>query len=172
MYKTLDIYIYSDLSTYHMAINLPNAPDTIYAGARRDANIIGMVNPLNLKIAGYSYSDYMKSIVHELVHVVEHNINPNIPLSLDEGVAAYESGLDNGVDGVMARAKSDNKFPSLNDLQTDPVTFGKIGGYEFSYSLVEYTIKTYGYDKLLAFMKKPSEFEKVFGKSREDFEKD
>ncbi len=170
--KKADIYIYSDLSTYHKAINQPNAQNWEIASTTYDSNVIKMVNPLNAD--GFSYSDFMKTIVHEFVHIVEHNISGGkyVPRWLDEGIAAYESGLDDGVYQFISNAKYDNKIPSLKDLDTDAGTFGNIGGYQFSYSIVEYAVNNYGYDKLTALIKAPSDFEKIFGFSIEDFEEE
>lgn len=166
--KKIDVYIYSDLSTYHKAINQPNAPNTFFADA--DSNSIRMVNPLVLDI--YTYPIIMKSVVHELVHVVIHNINSNIPKSLDEGIATYLAGNNEGVDQIITEVKAGKKIPTIRDLDTDAITFSKIGGYEFSYLLIEYTVKTYGYDKLIAFIKEPTKFDEIFGISLDDFEKE
>lgn len=169
--KKVDVYIYSDLSTYHKAINQPDAPNWVVGNSVPDSNTIQMVNPSNAD--GRSYSYFMKVIVHEFTHVVEHNLNTenNIPIWINEGVAMYEAKQAEGTEQVLANAKSANKFPTLKDLETDSYTFGNNNGYQFSYSIIDYIVKNYGYDKLIALIKTPSEFEKTLDLSKEDFEK-
>jgi hypothetical protein len=170
--KKIDVYIYSDLSAYHKAINQPDAPSWLVGNAVCDANIIQIVNPSNAD--GRPYSDFLKVIVHEFTHIVEYNINSDvngIPKWLDEGVAVFEAEQDSGTDKVLYKAKSDNNFPSLKDLETDSYTFGNMKGYQFSYSIIDYLLKTYKYDKLIAIIKSPSDFEKILGESKEDFQK-
>ncbi len=62
--KKVDVYIFSDLDTYHNAINQPNAQKWEFTSA--DAEAIRMVNPS--KVEGFSADDLMKSVVHEFVH--------------------------------------------------------------------------------------------------------
>ena len=171
--KKANIYIYSDLDTFHKAINQPDAPSWVVGCALPGTTTIKMVNPLNA--GGRSYSDMMKVIVHEFTHVVTMSINSDIyeiPIWLSEGVAMFEAQQVEGVDEALSKAKSSNKFLSLKDLENDPYNFGSQGGYQFSYSIIEYMVKTYGYDKLIALIKSPSEFEKILGLSKEEFQKE
>lgn len=89
-----------------------------------------MVNPL--VFGTFPYPVIMESAVHELVHAILHNMNSNILKSLDEGIAAYLAGTDEEVNEVLAKVKAKKTVPTLKDLETDAVTFGKIGGYELS----------------------------------------
>jgi hypothetical protein len=170
--KKVDIYIFSDLNSYHKAINQPNAPSWVVGNAVSGSNTIQMVNPSNAD--GRPYSDFMQVIVHEFTHVCISNMNSNansIPIWLNEGVALFEAKQVNGNEQVFSNAKSANKFPTLKDLETDPYTFGNSSGYQFSYSIVDYIVKNYGYDKLVTLIKSPSNFEKILGVSKEDFQK-
>lgn len=169
--KKVEVYIYSDLSTYHKARNQPNAPNWLVGNAIPDSNIIQMVSPLNAD--GRPYSDLIKVIVHEFTHVVEDNIKTekDIPLWINEGVAVYEAKQIVGTEQAIVSAKSTGKFPTLKDLETDSYTFGNNNGYTFSYLIVDYIVKTYGYEKLIDLIKTPSEFEKILGLSKEDFQK-
>lgn len=169
--KKVSVYIYSDLSTFHKAIYQPDAPSWVVGIALPTSNTIKMVHPSNAD--GRPYSDFMKIIVHEFTHVVVSNISSepeDIPIWLNEGVALFEAEQHEGVEETLSKAS--NKFPSLKDLETDSSTFGYNGGYQFSYSIAEYIVKIYGYDKLIALIKLPSEFEKILGLSEEDFQKE
>jgi RNA polymerase sigma-70 factor (ECF subfamily) len=171
--KKVNIYIFSDLSTFHEAINSPDAPSWVVGTALPGTTTIKMVNPFNAD--GRPYADMVKVLVHEFTHVVTMSINSDvhgIPTWLNEGVAAFEAEQYEGTVEVLSKAKSSNEYPTLKSLETGTNTFGNIGGYEFSYSITEYIVKTYGYDKLIALIKSPSEFEKILGLSKEDFQKE
>jgi hypothetical protein len=171
--KKVNIYIYSDLSTFHTAINQPDAPSWVVGTALPGTTTIKMVNPSNAD--GRPYSNMMKVIVHEFTHIVAMNINSkvyDVPIWLNEGVAMLEAEQYEGVEEVLSKAKSSNEFPTLKDLEAATYNFGNIGGYQFSYSILEYMVKAYGYDKVIALIKSPSEFEKILGLSKEDFQKE
>jgi hypothetical protein len=166
-----NIYIYSDLKSYHEAIYQPDAPNWAVGNAELP-DTIDMVNPLKAG-NGYSHSDFMKVIVHEFTHIVTAKINPNInsiPRWLTDGIAVYEAKQDDNVNQVISRAKAINKFPKLKDLE-NPYTFGDDCGYQYSYSIVDFIIKTYGYDKLIALIKSPADFEKILGITEDNFQK-
>lgn len=171
--EKIDVNIYSDLNTYHKAADRPDAPSWFVGNAVPGSNSIQMVNPSNAD--GRPYSDFMKVIIHEFTHVVIMNINPdvyNIPSWLNEGVAVFEAKQDEGTEQVILKAKSSNKFPSLEDLETNVSAFGNNGGYQFSYSIIQYIVKNYGYDKLIALIKSPTDFDKILGVSKDDFQKE
>ena len=171
--KKASIYIYSDLSTFHAAINQPDAPSWVVGIALPGTTTIKIVNPSNAD--GRPYSDMMKVIVHEFTHIVTMNINSdvyNIPLWLSEGIAVFEAEQSEGTAEVISRAKSSNEYPTLKSIESGTNNFGTRGGYQFSYSIIEYMVNTYGYDKVIALIKSPSEFEKILGLSEEDFQKE
>lgn len=168
--QKVNIYIYSNLNEYHKLTNKSDAPKWLVGDA--EGNNISMTNPNNA--AGRPYSDFMRVIVHEFTHVVEGNINTSeteIPIWLNEGTAEFETKQGSQFKQVLENAKSSNKFPTLKDLETDSYTFGNNNGYVFSYSIVDYIVKTYGQDKLVALIKSPSDFEKILGISKDDFQK-
>lgn len=171
--KKVNIYVYSDLDTFHSAINQPDAPDWVVGIALPGTTTIKMVNPLN--VDSHSYDSMLKVMVHEFTHIVTMNINPKVyslPLWLSEGIAMFEAGQTEGVNEWISTAKASDKFPTLKELESGSYTFGNIGGYQFSYSIIEYMVKNYGYDKVIALIKSPTEFEEIFGLSKEAFQKE
>jgi hypothetical protein len=46
-----------------------------------------------------------------------------------------------------------------------------MGGYKFSHSIVDFIVKKYGYDKLVTLIKTPTDFEKVLGITKDEFQK-
>ncbi|MDP4089438.1 MAG: peptidase MA family metallohydrolase [Bacillota bacterium] len=170
--KKVDIYIYTDLNTYHRAANISDTSTHVVGSALPGYNVIQMVNPSNAELL--PYSDFMKIIVHEFAHTAIMSINTDvgtIPKWLNEGTASFEAKQDDGVEQLISKAKSSNNLPSFIDLETDSETFSKNGGYQFSYSIIDYIVKTYGYDKLIALIKSPRDFENILGVSKDDFHK-
>jgi hypothetical protein len=168
--RKVDVYIYSDLDTYHKAINQPDAPKWAVGNADPSSGTIHMVNPLNGD--GRPYSDFMKVIIHEFTHVVVINMNSNIysiPLWLSEGIATYEAKQYSGNE-VKSISPKLGATP-LKDLESDYINFGNKSGYQISYSVVEYMIKNYGYDKVIDYIKYPDQVEKILGVSKEELQK-
>lgn len=50
--------------------------------------------------------------------------------------------------------------------------FAELDGYALSYTIVEYMISEYGYDKLIDLIKSPYDFDEIFSITIEEFEKE
>lgn len=172
LHNKVDILIYANLNTYHKASYQPNAPTWVIANSVLGKDAIQMVNPLHGD--GRSYDEYMKAIVHEFTHIIVMryiNSTSNIPIWLNEGIASYEAKQDDDAGPLVSTAKLMNTLPTLKELETNNYTFGNNNGYQFSYSIIEYIVKVYGYDKVVALVKSPAMFEKIIGMSKQDFQK-
>lgn len=106
-----------------------------------------------------------------MIHLLLHEMNGEIPKWLDEGIASY-IGQDNNLSWIEKTVK-DLKPPNLDELNTgdDYERFFQRGGYQFSYTIVEFIVSAYGYDKLLRLIHFPEDFEGSIGLSKTDFEK-
>jgi len=59
--------------------------------------------------------------------------------------------------------------PDIKDTKiSNPIKFGNKGLYGFSYTYIEFLHKTYGMDKIVDLVKKPSAYKEVFGVSEEE----
>lgn len=101
-------------------------------------------------------------------------INAATPRWLNEGIASFEA-KDNNENWIRKTVKSGldtAELPSFDDLATgnDFETFFKRGGYQYSYTIVEFIISKFGYEKLIEFIKEPTEFEGVFGVTKEQLQ--
>ena len=144
------IEIYPDLKAYHAAVGRPDAPDWSVGSVSGFG--IKMVSPLNSG-GVHTYEAMLQIITHEFTHVVERTLNPNMGTSLRwlwEGTATYEAKQINGVSNTVKSKIQSNSIPSLKQLEGSSTEFGNLGGYQFSYTIAEYIIKTYGYNKLRA----------------------
>lgn len=155
------LMIYPDIDSFHKAIGYDDAPDWLAGTA--DGNTLHMVSPANPGSA-HSYGDIMFVAVHEFVHIVVDEINSEVPVFLNEGVAAYEAGQSSGVMARVQQALTNDTFPTVKELETLSPDNGL---YQFAYAFVDYIIDTYGMEKLTEFIRTPS-VEAVFGVSEED----
>ena len=88
---------------------------------------------------------------------------------LNEGIAVYESGqMNDNMKKFITDKVIKNDIPSLKSLNEN-FDLHK-GSYPFSYTIVEYVIKTYGYEKLNLIIKKPDNIENILGISSDEFE--
>ncbi len=107
--------------------------------------------------------------VHEFVHVVTLNINPqfgNNPRWLWEAVAQYEAGQF--IHPKDIRYLREGKFPSL-ELLSGP--FNRGGNiYDVGYLLVEYIVESWGRTTLLDLIKSNGNLQKVLELSDDAFQ--
>ncbi len=86
---------------------------------------------------------------HELVHALNSNLNPQMPLWLNEGTALY---LTNG--NPPKHLYSNNTAPTLAQTDTsNPIEFANMGGYNYAYTYVEFLDQTYGWEQVLSLLK-------------------
>jgi hypothetical protein len=170
--KRIQIYIYPDLTTFHEAIGWPDAEDWV-VGTASGGDAVKMVSPNNAD-ASHNYDQMLQVAVHEFTHIVIANIEKTtaIPRWLSEGIAEYEAEQmdENRKSAVRSKIIAES-VPTLNEMKMSTSTeFGKMGGYELSYTIVEYIVSEYGYEKLILLVRNPDDFTGAFGVSEADFE--
>jgi RNA polymerase sigma-70 factor (ECF subfamily) len=108
----------------------------------------------------------IQAAAHEYVHIIEDNINKDLPLYWHEGIAMYLAGQKQNRKITTAVSALPNANALLN-TRTNMLTsleFGNSGGYQLSYLLVEYVVQEFGIESLAAIVRNPSHPEQVFGK--------
>lgn len=94
----------------------------------------------------------LRAVVHELVHAYNHRINPRMSYWLDNGLAGYLSDQSPPPDLVSFRS-----IPSLKETQVSgplaPLTFADMGGYEFSYTYIEFLDHTFEWSMIVELAK-------------------
>ena len=164
----IQIDIYPDLKTYHFAMGFPEAPDWIVGNAERSGKI-KMVSPLNPGNT-HNYQSMLNVAVHEVTHAFIFKINPKVPIWLKEGLASFEADqMDTGRKKYIMSKVNKNEIPKFDDFSSDSQVFGPAGGYEWSYTIVEFAVNTFGTQKLHAWIKNNGDFSSVFEISKEEF---
>ncbi|MGL5379340.1 peptidase MA family metallohydrolase [Clostridium sp.] len=156
------VEIYPDIDSFHKSIGQPTAPSWIVGTGWE--NKIKMVSPLNPGEHN-NYDTLTQVLIHEFTHILISNINSdlnNIPIWLNEGLATYEAKQINA-NGIEFIKKSieNNSTPLLSEMTYD--NFAEVGGYMFSYTVIEYLANNYGFDKIVLLIKNPKDLEIILG---------
>ncbi len=166
----IEVEIYPDIDSLHNALGTPNGNHRIAGNGWN--NNIKIVSPLNPGTV-HDYKSILKVAAHEFAHVAICNINSDlnsIPVWLTEGFATYTSE-EVSMEGksVIVHLVKENMLPTLNDLNTN---FANIKwNYYISYSICDFFINTYGYEKLIQLIKSPMDIENITELSIENLEK-
>jgi len=139
--------VYPDLTTYHTAIGWPDAPDWV-VGTANGAAKIDLVSPYNPGPV-HDFESIMSVITHELVHCIVHKLANGATVStwLNEGTASYLSYQVRNI--CYYHAQNDEILPTLDELN-DGNTFGNLGGYDYSHTIVEFIINDIGGSDILS----------------------
>jgi len=132
-----------------------------YIGDNRGGTKVLLTSPANPgKVHDYDNNKYAS--IHEIVHAYNYLINKNMPKWINEGVALY---LTNG--NPPHDLYSRQRTPVINEIRSNnPIKFANIGGYDFAHTYIEYLDKTFGWNKVLVFLRE-NNHENVFGQSEE-----
>jgi hypothetical protein len=166
--KKFPVYVFPDIDTFHQASGQPGASATHVGTAQGIAT--WLVSPLNpggaldtqtVLIAG------VHEFTHALVNYVNGSLDENnyqIPIWLNEGLAGYEARqMTPDWRAAMVQKVAEGAVPSISTDLTPPDKWEQVKGFPYSITLVEYMVKEYGFDKIIAIIKAPSELEAILG---------
>ncbi|KOA18869.1 hypothetical protein CLHOM_26090 [Clostridium homopropionicum DSM 5847] len=160
-----EVYMYSSqkflwIRKYGL-ITILGAPKW-YIGDNREDKIL-IISPFE-NIEGHDYESIIGAATHELVHTINYQINPKLSYWNDNGVATFLSNQSPRRD--FAKYGS---LPTLEDMKSEnEKRFGNIGGYEYSYSYIDFLNNKYGWDKVLDLIRGSKTYEEIFSKSEKD----
>ncbi|MDR1240651.1 MAG: hypothetical protein LBK29_02095 [Oscillospiraceae bacterium] len=167
----VEIKIYSDLDSLHMAIKLNSnffwwtvdTPDWI-VGSIHNGGTISIVSPLNSGRSEFTYNEILKVAVHEFTHSVTLNINSKRNGDvLSEGIALHEADQKQLLEFEILPSSIGEMF--LWNTSNQPQKTYACGRH-----FVDFIIENYGYDKFLELYKKDygenfdEEIKKIFEK--------
>ncbi len=129
---------------------------------------IQMVSPRNpTALLEGDYSQRVLIAVHEYVHLVNNDINPNMPLWLNEGVAVFV-GPHDLYTYVCQNMFPFEQIPSFREMEK---SYESVSAADlFTYALVDFVAHEYGQEKLNLLIRDPDKFEDILGDTRSAFE--
>jgi hypothetical protein len=105
----------------------------------------------------HTYAETRNAVLHELVHAYNSLLNPHMTYWVDNGLAGYLSDQK-----PTYPVASYSPLPTLTQTRVRgllaPVTFANFGGYEYSYTYIEYLADTFGWDAVKSFAKSGDTF--------------
>lgn len=163
MKNRISLYIYPDIQSFHIAIGKPDAP----------AWYIGEGNYCSISVVSPGLSQ-LRVIRHEMTHSICGQF-AGLPQWLFQGIAMFE-GKETPASQIESKVEEcvkAGKIPSFRDLSVDYDSYSQMNGsYEFSYTMVDYLINRFGFEKLKVLLRAPSDFPGVFGFSEDEVYKD
>jgi hypothetical protein len=125
-----------------------------------------MVNPYKSK--RHNYNGMVQIALHEYTHVVINDVNRNIPIWLNEGIALMEAGQSSIFRVEVKKEALADKLPFYDKIAVDQSS-GMV--YKYAGSIVEFIIARFSIGKLNEFIRFPDETS-VFKITREQFQKE
>ncbi|HWQ98829.1 MAG TPA: hypothetical protein VN538_12170 [Clostridia bacterium] len=160
--KSVEIFVYdqqSVMQTKKYGLIAPLLHLDWYIGDNIGAKVL-LTSPANPGPA-HTYDDNRTAALHELVHAYNSLLNPDMTYWVDNGLAGYLSGQK-----PSYPVASYSPLPTLEQTRVSgplaPVTFANFGGYEYSYTYIEYLADTYGWDAVKA-LAKNGDYPAAFG---------
>lgn len=78
--------------------------------------------------------------------------------------------MDDFTKGFIQKKINEGMIPSFSQLNS--IKFAELGGYQFSYTIIEYIIENYGYEEMRKIIKSPNLIEEILGISKSQLEQD
>lgn len=171
--ESIIVEIYPNLDAFHLAIGRPDSPD--WAAGYGGNGKIQIVSPLNPG-SYHSFDTILKIAVHEMTHVITARMfTQRIPTWLNEGIALYASQTAENIHDALMQDINNDLIPTFADLDItvdstkDIADFVKNNGYEYSYTIVEFIVKQYGYDSLAKLLRAPQDHVGILNLTEEEF---
>ena len=162
--EPLLIYLHTSQARLHSALGVLGGPKWLRAG-----HIWGLVH-LAPKVCFDDISAECVAI-HTFTLFLLQKINPAIPYWLQQGIATYESGwmTEERIRQLDLFNQDQQAFTQMQVMHHAYLSFKEAHGYELGYTVVDFIVKTYGMEKLAAFVRSPYDYEGVFGEKESEF---
>lgn len=156
---TIDVKIYPDFETFHANVDWPavDVPITL-VGQCVGPDEIKFISPLNSEPIN-TYSEILTVAVHESMHAIHFHVYDRSgtyfpPTWIFEGFAAYESNQLPNPDIIRQQILNDN-LPLIEQFN-DADFFSENYGYHFCYTIFEYLLSEYGYQRMSTLLVYPT----------------
>lgn len=176
--KKIIVELYPSLEDFHQAIGCTDGPDWLCTNLSGTNGIIKMVSPLNPG-PYHRYDSTLLTMEMSIAGIIVHDkLSKNgnvIPHWFRRGISIYET--QEKLPEVLALTKrriskafKEMQLPTLESFKYGDLSSPFAGDVGFSYSLVQFIDKKFGYDKVLVLLDNFSAFEEIIGLSLEEFE--
>jgi len=172
LYRKLDfnrteltnVYIYMRQSSLHIRkagyLTLLVPLDWYIGDNKKD--IVLIVSP-NSENRMHNENSILEAAIHEFVHTVNYQINPQLPYFLDNGVATYLSGQKPYNDFAQYL-----EIPDIDYLEIEnQKKFGETDGYFLSYTFIEFLDLKYGWEAVIDLINGELTYDEIFSKGKE-----
>ncbi len=135
-------------------IEVPSNPARIAQPQRTDMVVLSPAAYETHSAFKYIPDDFRRLLAHELVHMVEENLTPDIettPRWWSEGLAVYLSGqwrYEDGFRQPALKGVEKNKIPPIAQIQTD-----RRLAYDWGWTIVRFIEHAYGKKMILKIVK-------------------
>ena len=182
----VSIEIYPSIQEFHERMGRPTSGDWFVSLAngkdvphlKAGMYMVSLNNPGSV----HNQNSMYLAAIHELTHFfIFKKAQSDLPPWMHEGIANYEAGkfgtktADYMTKSInrMAHVADTKGIPTLSMLSTlDSDVFCEIGGYSFSYTLIEFVVQRWSFETLLKLIQRFDRFEEILGVSQESFESD
>lgn len=159
-----DVYVYKKQWALHIRkagfITLLISLDWYIGDNKKD--IVLIVSP-NSKNSVHNESSIISAAIHELVHTINYQINPQLSYFLDNGVATYLSYQKPYNDFAIYMEIPDIDYLEIKNQKK----FGETGGYFLSYTFIEFLDINYGWESIIDLIGGELTYDEIFSKEKE-----
>lgn len=165
--RKINIYVYDHRRTMQRqkyGLIAPLLGLDWYIGDNVKANVL-LTSPANPG-KEHDYESVKNAVLHEMVHAYNYLLNPDMSYWLDNGIAGYLSGQTPEYP-VYAYSEIPTFRQTRSDWLLTPIQFAGFGGYECSYTYVEYLDDAYGWESVMT-LAKTGDSDAAFGKTEKE----
>ena len=164
---TIEIWLYPDLQSLHIAMGMPGAPSWV-VGAATSPVTVQMLSPNIAAFTADSSPDRpLRAMVHEYTHCIVWNMNPTLvqgPRWLWEAIAIYEAG--EFVDPRSLDCMASGNPPAFYQLES----FSDIRIHSIGFTIIEYAVTNWGMEGVVELLMNGGNTEAALGVSLQEFE--
>lgn len=163
--KPTDVYVYSNQKSLWIRkyglVTILGAPYW-FVGDNKGDQVV-MVSPY-ASVQGNDHDSILSVAIHELVHTINYQINPKLSYWNDNAMATFLAKQQ-----PYKGFTSYSPIPTIDDMKSEnEKRFGDIGGYQYSYTYMEFLSKKFEWSKILELIRGGKTYDEIFQKSEQE----
>ena len=162
--QPIQVYVHATQKGLHSALGLLDGPKWLRSG-----HAWGVLHVAPKECFDDISAEH--AAVHTFLLLLIQKINPAVPYWLQQAVSTYYAGwmTQEKIDALHFDFQDFPSFARNHGMLSSYVSFKEIHGYEWGYTVMDYIVKQYGIKQLADFLRKPYDYEGVFGVTEERF---